>query len=122
MTFRSGLEQRIADNLTKQKCKFKYEPLSVAYTIPYNYTPDFVLDNGVIIEAKGFFRKEHQRKHREIKKQHPELDIRFVFSNINSRVQGSKLTCAKWCERYNFQYAQEVIPKEWTKNVKKKKN
>ena len=122
VTFRSGLEKRIADDLTNQKCKFKYEPLSVSYTITSKYTPDFVLDNGVIIEAKGFFRKEHQKKHREIKKQHPELDIRFVFSNINSRVQGSKLTCAKWCERYNFKYAQESIPIEWIEHVKKKRN
>ena len=122
VTFRSGLEQRIADNLAKHKCKFKYEPMSVAYVISHNYTPDFVLGNGVIIEAKGFFRKEEQRKHREIKKQHPELDIRFVFSNANQRVQGSKLTCAKWCEKYNFKYVEEVIPKDWMKNVKKKKN
>lgn len=41
--------------------------MSVAYVISHNYTPDFVLGNGVIIEAKGFFRKEEQRKHREIK-------------------------------------------------------
>ena len=53
MTFRSGLEQRIADNLAKHKCSFEYEPMSVAYTIDYKYTPDFVLDNGIVIEAKG---------------------------------------------------------------------
>jgi len=122
VTFRSGLEQRIADNLVEHKCKFEYEPMSVAYTVPHKYTPDFVLDNGIIIEAKGFFRREAQRKHREIKKQHPELDIRFVFSNVNQRVQGSWLTCAKWCEKYNFKYAELDIPKEWMKNVKEKKN
>jgi len=123
VTFRSGLEQRIADNLTKRKCNFEYEPMSVAYTVDYKYKPDFVLDNGVIIEAKGFFRYKDQRKHRAIQKQHPELDVRFVFSNVNSRVQGSKLTCASWCKKYNFLYSEEIIPHEWTiKNVKKKRD
>ena len=97
VTFRSGLEQRIADNLATRKCKCEYEPMSVAYFVEHKYKPDFVLSNGVIIEAKGYFRYKEQRMHRSIKEQHPELDIRFVFSNVNSRVQGSKLTCANWC-------------------------
>ena len=56
VTFRSGLEQRIADNLAKRKCNFEYEPMSVAYFVTHKYKPDFVLPNGVIIEAKGYFR------------------------------------------------------------------
>ena len=122
MTFRSGLEQRIADNLTKNKCKFEYEPISIGYTIEFKYKPDFVLSNGIIIEAKGFFRYDDQRKHRAIQKAHPELDIRFVFSKLNSKIQNSKLTCRQWCEKHNFKYAEESIPIAWMKNVKKKKN
>lgn len=122
VTFRSGLEQRIANNLAKRKCNFEYESMSVAYIIEHKYKPDFVLSNGVIVEAKGYFRYKEQKMHREIKKQHPELDIRFVFSNVDSRVQGSRLTCAKWCEKYNFLYSEEIVPYEWTKDVKKKNN
>lgn len=115
MTFRSGLEERIADNLLKRKCKFGYESISVPYVIKSKYKPDFVLNNGVIIEAKGFFRSKDQRKHREIKKQHPELDIRFIFSNSQSKVQGSRMTCAQWCDKYGFLFSEEIIPQEWTK-------
>ena len=122
MTFRSGLEQRIADNLTKRKCEHEYEPMSVAYFIEHKYKPDFVLSNGIIVEAKGYFRYKEQRMHRSIKEQHPELDIRFIFSNINSKVQRSKLTCGEWCEKHNFQYAQENIPIEWMEHVKKKRD
>ena len=122
VTFRSGLEQRIADNLAQHKCSFEYEPMSVAYTITSRYTPDFVLSNGVIVEAKGFFRYDEQRKHRAVRESHPELDIRFIFTNINSKVQRSKLTCSEWCEKHNFQYAQENIPIEWIEYVKKKRN
>jgi len=96
--------------------------MSVSYTITSKYTPDFVLENGIIIEAKGFFRYKDQRKHRAVREAHPKLDLRFVFSNINQRVQGSKLTCGKWCEKYNFQYAQESIPLEWIEYDKKKNN
>ena len=32
----------------------------------------------------------------------------------------SKLTCGEWCEKHNFQYAQENIPIEWIEYVKKK--
>ena len=122
--YRSGLEEQVADYLKHHQKEVRYELLKIQWEdLRYRtYTPDFQLDNGIFIESKGLFDNEDRRKHIAIREQHPELDIRFVFSNINSRVQGSKLTCAKWCERYNFQYAQEVIPKEWTKNVKKKKN
>ena len=122
VTFRSGLEQRIADNLAKRKCEYEYEPMSVAYFVEYKYKPDFVLPNGVIVEAKGYFRYKEQRMHRSIKEQHPELDIRFVFSNVNSRVQGSRLTCANWCKKHNFLYSEEIVPHEWTKDVKKKRD
>jgi hypothetical protein len=122
VTFRSGLEQRIADNLTKRDCKFEYEQMSVAYFVSGTYKPDFVLPNGIIIEAKGYFRYKEQRMHRSIKEQHPELDIRFVFSNVNSRIQRSNLTCANWCDKHGFQYSEEIVPHEWTKDVKKKNN
>ncbi len=112
-TYKSGLEESIAWELLRQKVKFKYEPRKIKYFIEYNYIPDFLLPNGIMIEAKGYFRKEHQRKHRMLKQQHPELDIRFVFQKLKSRVQGSKLTCQKWCEKYNFKYAENTIPEEW---------
>ena len=96
--------------------------MSVAYTIDSKYKPDFVLPNGIIIEAKGYFRYKEQKMHRSIKEQHPELDIRFVFFNINSKVQTSKLTCGEWCEKHNFKYAQESVPIEWIEYDKKKNN
>ena len=73
-------------------------------------------------DGERYFRYLEQKMHRLIKEQHPELDIRFVFSNINGKVQRSKLTCAEWCEKHNFQYAQENIPIEWIEHVKKKRN
>jgi hypothetical protein len=51
-----------------------------------------------------------------VKQQHPELDIRFVFSNPKAKLyKGSKTTYGKWCEKNGFLYAKETIPIEWIK-------
>ena len=85
--YRSSLEEGVALYLTENKIKFKYEKVKIEWEdIQYRtYTPDFELDNGIIIETKGIFDSEDRRKHVEIRKQHPKLDIRFVFSNCNAR-------------------------------------
>lgn len=115
--FRSGLEQDNAKHLKACRCKFTYEEQSIQYVgKPKRYTPDFVLDNGVIIETKGRFTATDRAKHLLVKEQHPELDIRFVFSNANNKLsKRSKTTYAQWCERHGFLYAEGLIPKEWMK-------
>lgn len=114
--YRSGLEKEAAAFLSQHDIGYKYE----AYTIEWEdlsyrkYKPDFVLDNGVIIETKGMFDADDRRKHLEIKKQHPELDIRFVFSNAKGKLyKGSKTCYSKWCEDNGFQWAHRVIPQSW---------
>ena len=50
----------------------------------------------------------------QVRKQHPELDIRFVFSNSKGKLyKGSKTTYGEWCEKNNFLYAHRLIPNEW---------
>lgn len=98
--------------------KVRYEELKVEWKdLRYRtYTPDFVLDNGIIIETKGIFDNEDRRKHIAVREQHPELDIRFVFSNANAKLyKGAKTTYADWCDKQGFQYAHRVIPEDWLK-------
>jgi hypothetical protein len=121
MQFRSGLEERTAKYLKKLKVKFTYEKLKIKWQdLRYRtYTPDFVLANGIIIETKGRFIVSDRQKHLMIKEQHPDLDIRFVFSNPNSKLyKGSKTTYADWCDKHGFKWAKEEIPFEWTKERK----
>jgi hypothetical protein len=117
-TYRSGLEKEVAAYLKPRQNKVRYEVLKVEWEdLKYRtYTPDFVLDNGIIIETKGIFDSADRRKHREIKRQHPELDIRFVFSNANAKLyKGAKSRYCNWCDKYEFQWAHRVIPEEWLK-------
>lgn len=103
--------------------KATYEKHKLTYLIPateHKYTPDFVLPNGIIIEAKGLFETEDRQKHLLIKKQYPHLEIRFVFSNPNTKIyKGSKTSYADWCKKYGYKYATRYIPDDWLKDAKK---
>ena len=115
--FRSGLEERIAEKLSNEGVDFKYEEVVIQYIKPaskHKYTPDLVLPNGIIIETKGRFLQADRMKHLLVKEQHPELDIRFIFSNSRARIsKSSKTTYGSWCEKYGFKYADKTIPREW---------
>jgi hypothetical protein len=116
--YRSGLEIKVKDYLKEKKVKFKYEAIKIEWEdLMYRtYTPDFILANGIIIEVKGRFTSDDRRKHVAVKKQHPDLDIRFVFENSKRKLsKGAKTTYATWCERNKFLYADRVIPEEWLK-------
>jgi len=117
--FRSGLEESIAKKLTSQGVSFTFEEMVLLYTKPQReskYTPDFVLSNGIIIESKGRFVTADRQKHILVKAQHPNKDIRFVFSNSRSRITKlSATTYGDWCNKHGFKYSDREIPIEWTK-------
>ena len=77
---RSNFERRIAKELTAAGMSYKYEAYSYEYEDPIvspktycaacgdsnlyqirYYTPDFFLDNGIIIETKGKFTPRNRR-------------------------------------------------------------
>jgi hypothetical protein len=114
--YRSGLERVVAEFLKQNKKNFRYEDLKIEWKdLRYRtYTPDFILDNGIIVETKGIFDNEDRRKHLAVREQHPELDIRLVFSNANAKLyKGSKTTYAMWCDKNEFLYSHRVIPPDW---------
>ena len=114
--YRSGLEKEAAAFLTSRQKAVKYELLKIEWEdLRYRtYTPDFELDNGIIVETKGIFDNNDRRKHVAIKQQHPELDIRFVFSNANAKLyKGAKSRYFEWCEKHNFLWAHRIIPEAW---------
>jgi hypothetical protein len=114
--YRSGLERVVAEFLKQNKKNFRYEDLKIEWKdLRYRtYTPDFILDNGIIVETKGIFDNEDRRKHLAVREQHPELDIRLVFSNAKAKLyKGSKTTYAMWCYKNEFLYSHRVIPPDW---------
>lgn len=123
--YRSGLEIKIQDQLKELEVSFKYEKVKIEWEdLKYRkYTPDFILPNNIIVEIKGLFTAEDRRKHLLVKKQHANLDIRFVFENSKRRLSKiSKTTYGDWCDKYGFLFADKEIPTEWFKEKKKHKD
>jgi len=125
--YRSGLEESVAGQLQANRVDYQYEDKAniVKYIVPaksHTYLPDFKLPNGIIVETKGRFVLADRKKHKLIKEQYPDLDIRFVFSNSNTKIsKKSKTTYASWCETLGIPYADKQIPQEWLEELPKEK-
>lgn len=118
--YRSGLESKVSGQLKEAGVAFEYESFKIDYEVNEvrKYTPDFLLPNGIIVETKGRFLTADRKKHLLIQQQRPDLDIRFVFTNSNAKLnKGAKSTYADWCRKHNFLYSDRLIPKEWIEEV-----
>lgn len=121
--FRSGLEEKIAKQIEAAGLPVVYEQRVIEYVKParkHKYHPDFELPNGIIIETKGIFEAADREKHLLVKEQHPDIDIRFVFTRSAAPLyKGSPTTYAAWCEKHDFRYADKLIPIAWLKEPPK---
>ena len=112
------MEEKVGKQLTDAGVSFGYETIRINFLPspkPRSYTPDYILQNGIIVETKGRFVTQDRQKHLLIKEQHPALDIRLLFANARARIsKQSKTTYAKWAESKGFLYADKgVIPQAW---------
>ena len=115
MAFRSKLEERVADLLVELGVKYEYESTKVPYVIQHNYTPDFLLPNGIFLECKGYWDPEDRRKIKAVKLLNPDMDLRMVFqAPFNTISKKSKTTYAQYCEKLNIPWTSYAnIPIEW---------
>lgn len=112
--FRSGYEQRVSGHNPLAA----HEPSEprIHYVLTKRYIPDFVLPNGVIVEAKGFFSSEDRTKMLLVKKQNPCIEIKFLFQRANNRLTKSpnSLMYWQWAEKHGFDWDEgEHIPESW---------
>ena len=122
---RSKLELKFEEIIKEFDVAYDYEVTKIPYTIPesnHNYTVDWTFINGLLVETKGYLSDHKERyKYVLLKQQHPDLDLRFVFDNPNKLCGGTKMTHAKWAEKYGFAYCSirdvEQI-KQWIKDGK----
>lgn len=113
--YKSGFEKKLAKQLEERGIDFRYEHEKYEYVLVKEYTPDFFLPNGIIVEAKGKFTSEDRRKHLCVKQQHPHLDIRLVFMRNNKLRKNSKTTYSMWAEKNDYEWAIGGIPESWLK-------
>lgn len=126
--YRSGLERKTAVWLKRNKVVHEYESEKIKYVsiATRTYNPDWTVytksGKKIYIETKGIWDAADRKKHLLIRQQHPDLDIRFVFSNSKTKIlKGSQTSYADICNglgrgEYKGQvwlYADKKIPKEW---------
>ena len=115
--YRSLLEAHTANQLEEAGVPYDYETLALPFVVTHKYKPDFILKNGIIIEAKGWFTSADRSKMLRVKKAHPDLDIRMLFGgSLGTKIsKTSKTTYGSWCEKHGFPCASKIIPKSWLK-------
>lgn len=120
-TLRSGFELKVAKHLDSKKVKYGYETEVLEYTVPeskHKYKPDFILANGIMVEAKGRFTPADRRKMALVIEQHPELDIRLLFMLDNTLSKSSKTKYSDWCAKRGITChvdREGKVPREWLK-------
>lgn len=121
-SWRSGLEEGNAALLRSRGVPFTYEQRKLKWLPEVKfrtYTPDFEITTRsgktIIVETKGYWTTADRMKMKCVVQQHPDLDIRMVFTNPNAKIaKGSKTTYADWCQKFlAIPYAKGLIPIEW---------
>lgn len=90
------------------------------------YTCDFVMPTmhgeDIYVETKGRFTPTDRAKHKLIRDQYSDLEIRFVFSSdsiLRKDKYGTKFRCSDWCKEEGFEYHIVkksdgfIIPRSW---------
>ncbi len=114
---RSRYEFDVAGFLDTSGVEYDFEK----HKIPYfdngrlrNYTPDFILASGIILECKGWFQPQDRTKTLLVREQYPMFDLRFVFQRANNKLnKTSATTYAMWCEKNGFKWADKLPPAAW---------
>ena len=116
---RSGYEKKVRKCLEENKVQYTYESMVIKYVVPEtkrSYTPDFILPNGVIIEAKGYWDAESRRKMALVVEQNPDLKIKMLLQRDNTISKKSKTKYSDWATARGIECAvspQGIIPEEW---------
>lgn len=93
----------------------------IEYIIPeskHKYNPDFTLQKiaggKMIIEYKGMWELADRKKHLELKRQFPNLDIRIIFEKPQNKIKkGSSTTYGAWCNAKGIKWAAKKMPAAW---------
>ena len=131
--YRSGFEEMIAKAFGRRKISFRYESTTLKYETPpvpaksHKYTPDFIFKakdgHKIYVEAKGYLKPDCRKKMALVKKDNPDLDIRFLFMDgsrplVTKKKRGKakdgsiyrSKSYGEWAEQAGFPWAQGSDP------------
>ena len=140
--YRSGLEEKIANQLDAAGVEYDYESEKIEYVVPSRkakYIPDFpIKGTNILIEGKGHWgggkfggikqaSAEQRQKMLLLREQRPDLDIRIVYERAATKIYpGSPTSNADWATTHGFKFADKgTVPDSWIEEIKqqqKRKN
>lgn len=108
------------DLISYHKTKYKY----VVPESEHVYTPDWYKNN-IVWEVKGIYKfgltLEERKKYLYIKSQHPDIDLRFIFTHPHFPInKNSKTTYAMWADKNGFKWCERIPPKQWINDLYEK--
>tara|TARA_R110002167_G_scaffold331706_1_gene538414 strand:- start:61386 stop:61832 length:447 start_codon:yes stop_codon:yes gene_type:complete len=125
ITFRSGLEAKVAKILNNLKIKWSYESIKLDYeqrvthkklrcdkcgggdiTVMRQYTPDFILKSPKrVLEVKGRFSMSDRKKMLSVIKNNPKVRVVIILQQPNAKIsKKSKKTYGSWCTENNIEW------------------
>lgn len=106
--YRSKFESNFAGSLRKKGVKFDYEKDKYPYIQPAKnrvYTPDFVLESGLIVECKGKLTHEERDKFLWIKEAYPNMPLIILFMRAKNKIRkGSPTSYGDWATKHGFEW------------------
>lgn len=127
--FASKFEAELAKKFDELGIKWEYEPCRIPWQpVVRYYKPDFkvTLPDGeeFFVEAKGYFDPSMRSKMAQIREQHPDLDIRFVFmleDKVISRSTKNPTTYKTWAKRHGYScWKPDTLAESNSTNVERK--
>lgn len=95
--FRSTWEANYARYLNYIGVKWKYEPITYNLANNKTYTPDFLLEDGTIVEIKGWLTKQGKEKLNAFTKEYPNVTVIIVTrKEYNEIKKNYQFEIEKW--------------------------
>ena len=124
------MEEKVAAYLEAKGIKFQYESLILSYAKTVRkgrceqcgsskvvkiatYKPDFILDNGIIIEVKGRLTSTDRTKLLAVMRSNPERKLRLYFGSDNKLQKNSEKRYSDWCRQHSIDFSIGTVPTRW---------
>lgn len=131
--YRSGAEEKVAAFLEASGIGFEYETLTLSYEKPVRrglcktcagkkvvkiatYKPDFILENGEILEYKGRLTSADRTKLIAVVRSNPDIKIRLLFGSDNKLAKNNNKRYSEWATEHGFDFAIKLPPKRWLRS------
>jgi hypothetical protein len=109
----AGLEER-GIKCEREVTKVTFTPPSKSRTKLWDFTLTLTSGKVIVIEYKGWWDRDTRLKEIMAIEQNPGIDVRYVFSNAETKIyKSSPTTYGDYCAKRGIRYSTKTIPLNW---------